>query len=395
MEWSSTVSEEFSLRDAVDEAVGRIQDDLGPEPPDLAVAFISAHHAPEYGDVPALVSKALRPRVLIGCSAGGVIGGGREVEDRIGFSLTAARLPDVELVPFHVENEALPDLDAGPGAWEQLIGVEASQEPHLVVLVDPFSLQAENLLTGLDYAYPGSVKVGGLASGGSQPGSNALILGDRSLSKGAVGVAMHGNIRVDTVVAQGCRPVGKPAVVTKSRENLLLELDGRKPMEVLREIFEASEDRDRKLLSSALHLGVVMDPLKSDYRPGDFLIRNVMGIHQETEGLFIGEVLREGQVVQFHVRDAQTAADDLETLLSQYVADHEGAVGSGALLFSCLGRGKHLFGAADHDTGIFQSRVGDIPLGGFFCNGEIGPVGETTFLHGFTSSFGIFSPKSA
>ncbi|MEE9286279.1 MAG: FIST C-terminal domain-containing protein, partial [Dehalococcoidia bacterium] len=125
------------------------------------------------------------------------------------------------------------------------------------------------------------------------------------------------------------------------------------------------------------------------------LIRNVMGIHQESEGLVIGEMLREGQVVQFHVRDAEAAAEDLETLLGQYVADRQGTVGSGALLFSCLGRGKHLFGRPDHDTGIFQARVGDVPLGGFFCNGEIGPVSGSTFLHGFTSSFGIFSPKGS
>ncbi len=393
MQWASTVSEQFSLRQAVAEAAASVKKELGQEPPDLAVAFVSAHHAPDFDELPGLLREALAPKVLAGCSGGGVIGGGREVEDRIGFSLTAASLPGVQVTAFHLEDSRLPDPDAGPVAWERLLGISGADSSSLVVLADPFSIRADHLIAGLDYAFPKSPKVGGLASGGRQPGANALFVNGAVHRGGAAGLVLRGNVRLETVVAQGCRPIGSPSVVSKCHENILLELDGNKPVDVLRAAFEAARDRDRHLINTALHLGIVTDPLLEQFKPGDFLIRNVLGIHKESGGLVIGELLHEGQIVQFHVRDAQTAAEDLHALLRRYASERKPAPGQGALLFSCLGRGKHLFGRPDHDTSIFQAEVGTLPLGGFFCNGEIGPVGASTYLHGFTSSFGIFSPR--
>ena len=392
MKWSSKVSEEFSLKAAIDECVSHVRADLGGARPDLAVVFVSPHHAPDFEDLPALVRQKLGPALLVGCSGGGGIGGGKEVEDRAGFALTVGSLPDVEITPFHLEDAKLPNPDASPSAWEKVVGVSAEAKPDFIVLPDPFTVRADHLLSGLDYAFPGRVKVGGLASGAQRPGGNALFLGDKVHRAGAVGVAMRGAVKVETVVAQGCRPIGQAMVVSGCQQNIMLELEGKKPLDVLRGIFDASNDRDRALINRALHVGVVMDPLKTEVRPGDFLIRNVMGVQNETGGIAVGEMLREGQVVQFHVRDAMTAEEDLQALLRQYMTDHKGAKTSGALLFSCLGRGMHLFGRPDHDTDIFRDQFGPVPLGGFFCNGEIGPVGPSTFLHGFTSSFAIFSP---
>ena len=393
MKWASVASEKFALRDAVEECAAYIRSELGDGAPDLAVAFISAHHSPDYEELPRLLREQLGAKLLLGCSAGGVIGGGREVEERAGLTVTAALLPGVELVPFYVEDGALPDPDARSSAWEELVHVPATKAPDFVLLPDPHSIRAENLLAGLDYAFPGSAKIGGLASGGDRAGSNALYLGDTVHWSGAVGVAISGNLRVDTIVAQGCRPIGELLVVTRCHQNVLLEVDHQRPMEVLRRIFEASDERDRALITRALHLGVVNDPLKEELHQGDFLIRNVLGVDGESGGLVVGEVLREGQSVQFQVRDARTAAEDLQAMLRRYVSEHGAAQSSGALLFSCLGRGMHFFGQPDHDTDLFRSEVGPIPLGGFFCNGEIGAVGPTTYLHGYTSSFGLFSPR--
>ena len=395
MKWASAISQEFSMQGAVSEAAGKVKASLGEAPPDLAVAFVSAHHAPDFAAIPELVRLALGPKTFVGCSAGGVIGGGQEVEEHAAFSLTAAYLPGVKLSTFYAEEASLPNPDADPAAWERLAGVTAKEEPHFVVLPDPFTLRSEMLISGLDYAFPKSAKIGGLASAARMPGGNALFLNDKVYRKGAVGLGMAGNIQVDTVVAQGCRPIGKPCIVTKCRQNVLLELDSRKPMEVLREVFEGCNERDRQLINSALHLGIVTDPLLAEFKAGDFLIRNVLGFHQESDGFIIGELLTEGQVVQFHVRDAATAAEDLEATLRRYAGQGPATANTGALLFSCLGRGMHLFGRPNHDTDIFLREVGQMPLGGFFCNGEIGPVGQTTFLHGFTSSFGIFKPRTA
>jgi small ligand-binding sensory domain FIST len=392
MKWTSAVSDQQTLEAAVDECVSSILGDLDGDTPDLAVAFASGHFAAQYEDVPAMIRDKLGPRVLFGCSAGGVIGGGREIERRPGFSLTAAHLPDVELLPFRVEGKDLPDMDASPDAWEEALKVSAENDPRFLLLIDPFSFPAQNFVVGLDYAFSKSVKIGGMASGGQRQGDNALFLGDKVYRSGAIGIALQGNIAVDTVVAQGCRPVGQLMSVTKNEQNLLLEMDERTPLEVLREIFSSASQRDRELMQHSLFLGIVMDDFIEKPGQGDFLIRNIIGLDGRTGTMAIGEMLQEGQRVQFHLRDALTSAEDLATLLSKYATEREVDLCQGAMLFSCLGRGEYLYGRPDHDTDLFRSKIGALPLGGFFCNGEIGQVGGTTFLHGYTSSFGIFRP---
>ena len=331
--------------------------------------------------------------LVFGCSGRGVIGSGLEVERRPAVSITAATLPDVAMVELHLDGDGLPDLDAGPQSWEELVDVAPSQEPQFILLADPFSFPVQNLLMGLDFAFSRSVRVGGLASGGQQQGDNALFLGDQVYRSGAIGVALHGNITVDTVVAQGCCPIGSPLRITQSHHNLLMELDGKPPLAVLKEMFQTLSDRDRELLRHSLFLGVVMDELVEEPEQGDFLIWNVVGMDARTSMLAIGEMLKEGQLVQFRLRDAQTSAEDLTAVLQDYAGDNRENQVRGALLFSCLGRGEHLYGRPNHDTDIFRDRLGAVLPGGFFCNGEIGLVGGTTFLHGYTSSFGIFRSK--
>ena len=391
MKWASAISEQHTLKAAVQEAAERVKADLGGGTPDLLMVFVSNTHRAEYDQVPDIIAEISPVENLIGCSGGGVIGEGKEVENRPAVSITGAILPDVHLNFFHVDDADLPTPDDGPASWEEIVGVNADQKPHFVVLPDPFTIHADSLVAGLDFAFNEGVKIGGLASGGMSAGANALFLGKDVYHSGAVGMAMYGNVKVDTIVAQGCRPIGQSGVITKCQGNLLVELDGQSPMEALRKVFNESDNHDRKLINSALHLGVVMDSLKDQFRPGDFLIRNVMGLHQETGALVIGEMLSEGQVVQFHVRDAETARQDLEAVMDRYVEDNDSSGTSGALLFSCLGRGEHLFGRPNHDSDIFLNRISRAPLAGFFCNGEIGQVGGSTFLHGFTSSFAMFS----
>ncbi|MCH7844088.1 MAG: FIST C-terminal domain-containing protein [Chloroflexi bacterium] len=393
MKWASALSEQPVLDDAVAECGAAIKASIGDEALDLAVAFISPHHEDSYDRVADLITENLGAKHVFGCSGGGVIGNGQEIEQRAGISITAAILPGVAIKPFHLQVHRLPDLDAGPDKWEDLIGVPADRDPHFIMLADPYSFPVQDLLMGMDFAYPRATKIGGLASGANRQGGNALFLDGQFLRTGAIGLALDGNITVDTVVAQGCRPIGKPMRVSKSDRNMLVELDGEPPMTVLRNMVQELPERDQELLGHSLFLGVVMDELIENPVQGDFLIRNVVGMDQNTGGLAIGEMLKEGQLVQFHLRDAETSADDLQAVLSRYADEHRENDIPGALLFSCLGRGQYLYGRPNHDTEIFREKLGAVPLGGFFCNGEIGPVSGTTFLHGYTSSFGLFRPK--
>jgi small ligand-binding sensory domain FIST len=393
MKWASALSEQTPLSNAIEECVSSVNQQLDGAAANLAVVFASFHYQEQFEDIPGLIRDQLDSPLVLGCSGGGIIGNGLEVEQQPALSITVASLPNVTLKAFHLQADDLPDLDAGPQTWEDLVQVVKSDEPQFILLADPYSFPAQNLILGLDFAFDQSTKIGGLASGAQQQGQNALFLEDQVFRSGAVGVAMSGNVVVDTVVAQGCRPIGKPMRITQSQQNLLGGLDGRPPVEVLRELFEGLNERDRGLMRTSLFLGVVMDGFIDEPKQGDFLIRNVMGMDDRAGVLSIGEVLKEGQLVQFHLRDAETSAEDLVAVLDRYAGENRENQAQGALLFSCLGRGQYLYGKSNHDTEIFQNKLGSVPLGGFFCNGEIGPVSGTTFLHGYTSSFGIFRSK--
>ena len=353
MQWASALSQQNTLRQALEECAASIRATMGDTAADLAVVFASSEYASDYVDLPSMVRELLGSQVLVlGCSGGGIIGGGAEIEQEPAVSLTAASLPGVNIKPIRLEGDVLPDMDASPDKWHEALGVTPDEEPQFVLLVDPMSFPAQNLLLGMDYAYPAAAKIGGLASAGQGARQNGLFLGQDYHDSGAIGVALSGNIVVETVVAQGCRPIGNPMRVTKSDRNFLVELDEQQPLNVLRSIFQQADQRDRDLMQNSLFLGVVMDALIDEPQQGDFLIRNVMGMDQRSGVLAIGEMLKEGQLVQFHLRDAETSAEDLSAVLERYAIDNRENPAHGALLFSCLGRGKYLYGKSNHDRSV-------------------------------------------
>jgi small ligand-binding sensory domain FIST len=399
MKWASAlIGSKGTKKDAnLSELLGQCSRDvkaqLKGQRPDLVVVFVSPNFSDDYHRVPLVLTDELKPRHLIGCSASGLIGGGKEVESEPAVAVTAAVLPDVEIGTFHVVNADMPDLDDPPHKWEQLANIEATKNPHFILLPDPFSFRIDTFVQGLDFAFPQAAKIGGMASGASRATMNALFLDDKVYRNGMVGASLSGDVIVETIVAQGCRPIGKPMRVTKCKKNFIFELEGRPAVELLHDVIERLTPAEQDLVKDSLFIGIAMDEFRESHRAGDFLIRNIIGIEPNSGALVISEMVRGEQTIQFHVRDAATSADDLRQLLKQYREAHSGAV-QGALLFSCLGRGQHLYGMPNHDSDCFKEYLGAVPLGGFFCNGEIGPVGGTTFLHGYTSSFGIFRTKT-
>ena len=393
MKWVSTLYRQTDIDSAVQAAAESAISQLGKDHADLTVVFVSPQFSEFYDKVPELVSRYIKSGLFFGCSGGGIIGNGEEAEQEAALSITCAELPDVKIQPIQFDTTDLPDQDTSPSVWREWLKVDVEDKPHFVFLADPFSFPGEEFLAGVDFAYPNSKKIGGLASGAQAQNGNALYLGDKIYHSGLVGIALSGDIEVDTIVAQGCRPIGKPMQITQCEQNFLKELEGKPPMEVIQELHETLSDADKNLIQTSLFLGIEMDPMKDNPKQGDFLIRNLMGADRESGALAIGAMLRNGQLVQFHLRDKQMSAEDLDVMLTRYLKQGNAENAEGALLFSCLGRGKHLYGKANHDTDMFLGKLGKIPLGGFFCNGEIGPVGNTTFLHGYTSSFGIFRPR--
>lgn len=390
MRWASALSQAQGSADAVAAAGAELARQLGGAEADLILAFASPHHADAYEALPAAIAARFPRALLVGCSAAGVIGAGHEVEEGPALSLTAASLPGVTLRALVFGDAPDDAADASrettAEAWRARVGVPAADDPQFIVLADPFTFDANALVAGLDAAYPSGRKVGGLASGGSGPGQHALWSGRSVQRVGAVGVALSGDVAVDTIVAQGCRPIGDPMPITRADRHVVRELGGKQPVAVMRAMYEALDKRDKELFKHSLFVGLELESGEIEFR-GDFLVRDIVGVDPNSGALAVGANVRPWQVLQFLLRDARTAAHDLSARLERF----RGPQPDGALMFSCTGRGHGLFGRADHDTDLFRARVGaTVPLGGFFCNGEIGPVGGQTFLHGYTSAFALF-----
>lgn len=381
MAFAAGLSEHPLPTEAVGEAVGQVLDQWGEDPavvpPDVAVFFVSAHHVGALEDVATAVRGLLRPRVLLGCTTTAVIGGAREVEGGPGISLLAAHLPGAELSPVALRVEPTPDGPAVVG-WP-----EERNAGTLLALVDPFTFPGDAFLTRLNEERPGIRVIGGLASAGRGPGGNRLVVDDHVTPEGAVGVFLGAGVDVVTVVSQGCRPVGQPWVVTRATGDVIHELAGKPALERLSETVGSLADRERDLLQHGLHIGLVVDEHRTQFERGDFLVRNVLGVDRARGAIAVGSLVEVGQTVQFHVRDAASADEDLREMLAGTKAD-------AALLFTCTGRGRHLFGDADHDASVVETLLGPLPVSGMFCAGELGPVGGRNFLHGFTASLALF-----
>lgn len=406
MKWANALSTRPSLEAAVDEVTQQAQQALGASA-DLGLVFISATFASEYPRLLPLLQERLPVPHLIGCSGGGVVGcnpkkGTEEIEGEPALSLTLAHLPGVSIQTFYLSTEDLPDLDSSPDAWVELIGVAIADQPQFIILADPIPTKINDLLQGLDFAYPESVKVGGLASGGA---ASSGLFRQQFYREGIVGVTLSGNIALEAIVAQGCRPIGQPYRIAQSERNILLKLEkqastslsggsspSQTPLEVLQDLIQELSEQDQRLAQNSLFIGVVRDEFKQDLEHGDFLVRGLLGLDPRVGAIAIADSVRPGQRIQFHLRDAQTSAEDLAMLLERYQNTSQAQDSpAGALMFSCLGRGQGLYGQPNFDSQLFH-RYLNIPLSGFFCNGEIGPVGGTTCLHGYTSAFGIFRP---
>ena len=391
MLWASAISTATEAAEAIGEAVEQVAAQLGSHRPHVVFAFTTHAFAADHASLQARVRAEWGAALLFGCSASGVIGAGREVEDAGAVSITAAWLPNVRLVPTHLEAHALPPVYAERIAWQTALNVHGTPEPQFLIISDPFSFDSEDLVRGLDRAFPGSTKIGGLASGGRQARENLLLLGEHVHRNGAIVLALSGDLRIDSIVAQGCRPIGDPMFVTNCHGNLLRELDGKIPREVLSDLYDRLNQRDQALLGRALFVGLAMPGERPMIQAGEFLIRNVLGMDPQTGAIWVGAELEPNSIVQFHVRDALSSAQDLERAL---LAFESGAKPAAALLFSCIGRGVGLYGSADHDSNAVKRRLGELPIGGFFCNGEIGAVHGMTQVHGYTSAIAIISGKA-
>jgi small ligand-binding sensory domain FIST len=364
-------------------AAGVARAPLGDRPPSFGVLFASAHFHDSAEALLAAVTGQTGPLPLIGCVAEAVVGGGREVESEPAVSLWLA----ADLDP--VETFAMEFVRTGSGGAYGGYRFEPGRAGVHLMICDPFTFPAEHLLGHLNSHVAGTLVMGGMASGGLGQRQSRLFLNGRVLSHGAVGAYLP-HAEIHPLVSQGCRPVGDPYTVTRAEGNVIHELGGRPPVTRLRDLATAVTGRDRELLTQGVQVGVVINEYRAELRQGDFLIRGILGADPETGAIAVGDEVEVGQTLQFHVRDADSADEDLQRALEREAADLGGRPPDGALLFTCNGRGSRLFSEPDHDARLIAKMLGDIPVAGFFCGGELGPVGGQNYLHGFTASIALF-----
>ena len=352
---------------------------------DLAVAFVRPPDSASITPIIEAVRQAIPARHFLACTAESVVAAGREIEDEAATALLVGSMPGVQIDP-------LPDLAAllkdGEAAAAQLRGAAA-----VIALVDPFTVQTEQLAERMNELAPGVPLIGGVASWAHTAGENRLANDEAIADRGVVGVALRGAVDVSVVVSQGCRPVGSPRTVTAVRGNIITQLDGERPLDVLRQVFSEAAEKDQELMRTGVMLGHAISSNERDWGRGGFLIRGLMGADAGSGALAVTGSVSVNDTVQFHVRDAATAQEDLELLLTPQAFESEAA---GALLFTCNGRGARMYGRPDGDISMIRQALGStVPVSGFFCGGELGPIGGANFVHGYTASLVIFRPKAS
>ena len=381
MPFASALSIHPDPVEATGEVAGRLLEQIGTGA-DLAVLFCSPHHVDAVDEIAGAVRTLLAPTVLIGATGVAVVAGEREIEDEPAVALWAGRLAAPPR-PVRVTAVRTPSGVALGGLSADTCG----PGEVLVLLADPFSVPIDDVVAMLGQLDPPVVVVGGAASAARGPGGNRLVLDGEVTRDGAVGVVLPAAVATALVVSQGCRPVGEPMIVTAADRNRLLELAGRPALDRLETLAHAADPDERTRMAEGLHLGIAVDEHRATFGRGDFLVRNLVGADREAGALVTTEAVPVGTTVQFQVRDADTADDDLRALLAEASLD---GLADGALLFTCNGRGRRLFGGPDHDATAVAEALRSDALAGMFCAGEIGPVGARSFVHGFTASIVLF-----
>ncbi|MGI8432828.1 MAG: FIST signal transduction protein [Chthoniobacterales bacterium] len=367
------------------EAAAQALADCGGQPT-VGFLFVSADWLPQIEEVLDLIRLHGRIPLLVGTIGAGLIGTWKEAEGASGMSLLLVRLPHTTLSPVLISTAQI-EAATGPAYWTRETGIAADEVDTWIILANPFVEGLEGWLAEWNLAYPDAPSIGGLSSGGREKGEHVLLLDGQATDAAVLALAIKGST-VRTIVSQGCKPVGEPFTITRAEENLVFTMGSRPAYQVLSETFNALSDDEKERARGNLFAGLAASEYVADLKRGDFLVRNLLGADPDTGAVAIGARARSGQTLQYQLRDKLTAHNDLVDL-----AQREGA-GPGqpfaSLVFSCNGRGRNFFGVPDHDANTLAEIFGPLASAGFFCNGEIGPIGKASYLHGYTASVALF-----
>ncbi len=351
--------------------------------PSLVVAFVTADYRPHLSDFLELIQLHAHAPLVIGGSASGLIGTGVENEGSSGFSLQLLSLPSTRLSPVTFNEEQSDDFT--PEDWQKTVGKAADSDVWLF-LGNPLKVAAEPWLKTWSAAFPGIPTLGGLLSGGER-GDDVFLFHNRSEVDAGIALGLKGGVKLHTVVSQGCRPIGEPHAITGAHENVVKSIGSLPAYDRLNESFESLSPEDKARAAGNIFAGLAVDEYVDDFKTGDFLIRNLVDFDPNSGAVALAAYPRVGQTLQFQLRDRYSADEELNHLLTMKA--REGVRPFASLIFACGGRGETLFGKGNHDAEALSAHFGAIPSVGLFCNGEVGPVGRSNFVHGYTAAIGL------
>jgi small ligand-binding sensory domain FIST len=358
----------------------------------LALVFMTPKFFSTASQILELIRVHAQVPLLIGCSSTGLIEGGRELEDKPGIALALYSLPGAKLKTVRFTQEQIEE-SSGPSYWHLETGLEPAQVNGWLVFADPFHLEPEAFLRGWNEAYRGKPIVGGMASGDFTEQTTQVYLNGEVFEEGGVALAVSGDVEIVSVISQGCTPIGETWTITKAEKNFVHEIANRPAYEILAETFGQLSSKEQMQARGNLFIGLVVNEYLEDFQRGDFLVRNILGADPQSGSLAVGAWPRQGQTMQFQRRDAAAADEDMKLLLDRLAKQIGNRQVYGGCLCCCNGRGHRLFGQMDHDASLVQAKSGPVGLTGFFCNGELGPIGDRNFLHSYTASLALFAEK--
>jgi small ligand-binding sensory domain FIST len=358
----------------------------------LGLVFMSPKFFPHARQTLEILRVHARIPLLAGCSSTGLIAGANEIEGAAGFVLALYSLPGAELKGFRFAQKQVEEAGGATG-WHLATGVEPKHTNGWLVFIDPFHLDAESWLRSWNEAYAPLPALGGLASGVFSDQTTQVYLNGDVFEDGGVAISFGGDVKLASVISQGCTPIGETWTLTRVEHNLIRQIANRPAYSVLAETFQKLPPAEQQKARGNLFIGLVVNEYLEDFHRGDFLVRNLIGGDPNSGVLSVGAMPRAGQTVQFQRRDAAAATEDMNELLGRAKKKLAGTTIYGGCLCCCNGRGKHLFDQPNHDAEFVQNQLGPFSLAGFFCNGEIGPIGEKSFLHSYTASLALFVKK--
>lgn len=356
---------------------------------DLAFVFATPGYGESFGDILEIVQIHCQALHLVGCTGNSLVSQGFEFEHGEGITVALHSLPGATVDTFELASEMSDDYPNGEDV-QTFESLEATSPNGFVVFADPFSMHPEQMLVEFNRRFPGAPVLGGLACGTREHKKTTLFINHKVVASGAVGVAIGGEVVIESLISQGCQPVGDSYIITSAENNVLDGIANRNAYDVLSDVFDELPDALKLKSRGNIHVGFVIDEYLHEFNRGDFLVRNLIGADPKRGALLVGALPRVGQTLQFQLRDRHSAMDDLNARLESIEEQLKGRDIYGALLSTCTGRGKGFFKVPDFDAGSIQEHLGPLGMTGFFGNGEFGPVGGVNFVHGYTAAVALF-----